>query len=241
MAEHKTKTFTGVIIGAGLVVVVFWIVNLTVILYWDWWCALIPTLARVEPGTFGDTFGAVNALFSALAFSLLIWTSMMQREELRQNTKSLEVQAIQMTEQSVTMRDTLDLQRNNLELLRDQMRLSVMPIVRNEASLVRDVNEELNTCKLELRFTVLEHPVFFNKGYQPLSIGEHSYELKSNKLYVTPGQYFTLTEKTVLFGEGDGSIEFADKIGNTYRVEYFVIVGAQSCFLEILEVTFVPK
>jgi uncharacterized membrane protein len=51
-----------------------------------WWLA--PTLIfrcwgyPNGPGTYGDTFGSINALFSALAFALLIYTSLMQKEEL---------------------------------------------------------------------------------------------------------------------------------------------------------------
>jgi hypothetical protein len=51
-------------------------------------------------GQIGDSFGVVNALFSALAFSLLIYTSLLQtqelklqREELRENRKQLESSA----------------------------------------------------------------------------------------------------------------------------------------------------
>lgn len=51
-------------------------------------------------GQVGDSFGMVNALFSALAFSLLIYTSLLQtqelrlqREELRENRKQLESSA----------------------------------------------------------------------------------------------------------------------------------------------------
>lgn len=53
-----------------------------------------------NPGQIGDSFGMVNALFSALAFSLLIYTSLLQtqelklqREELRENRKQLESSA----------------------------------------------------------------------------------------------------------------------------------------------------
>lgn len=36
-----------------------------------------------DRGTFGDMFGAVNALFSGLAFAGIIWTILLQRNELR--------------------------------------------------------------------------------------------------------------------------------------------------------------
>jgi hypothetical protein len=43
-----------------------------------------------QRGTFGDMFGAANALFSGLAFATLIYTAWMQREELSLQRKELE-------------------------------------------------------------------------------------------------------------------------------------------------------
>ena len=42
-----------------------------------------------DRGTFGDLFGAVNALFSALAFAVLIYTLVLQREEIKQNREEI--------------------------------------------------------------------------------------------------------------------------------------------------------
>jgi hypothetical protein len=42
-------------------------------------------------GQIGDTFGAVNALFSSLAFALLIFTALMQREELELQREELKL------------------------------------------------------------------------------------------------------------------------------------------------------
>jgi Putative phage abortive infection protein len=42
-------------------------------------------------GTFGDMFGAVNALFSGLAFACLIFATLMQREELKLQRKELQL------------------------------------------------------------------------------------------------------------------------------------------------------
>lgn len=60
-------------------------------------------------GTFGDMFGAVNALFSGLAFATLIYTAWMQRDELalqRQELaatrRELEGQRLQLAEQTAT-------------------------------------------------------------------------------------------------------------------------------------------
>ncbi|MGE6664482.1 hypothetical protein [Paenibacillus xylanexedens] len=45
-----------------------------------------------ERGTFGDTFGAINALFSAFAFGGLVYTLFIQRYELSLQRKELEMQ-----------------------------------------------------------------------------------------------------------------------------------------------------
>ncbi len=42
-----------------------------------------------DRGTFGDLFGAVNALFSALAFAVLIYTIILQRAEIKQNREEI--------------------------------------------------------------------------------------------------------------------------------------------------------
>lgn len=77
------------------------ILILSVISVFIIWAATFLIASLIEnPGQIGDSFGMVNALFSALAFSLLIYTSLLQtqelklqREELRENRKQLESSA----------------------------------------------------------------------------------------------------------------------------------------------------
>jgi hypothetical protein len=69
-------------------------------------------------GVLGDTFGIINALFSALAFALLIYSSMMQREE-------------------------LELQREELKLTREEIKKSADA----QESLVRLTNEQFEFDK----------------------------------------------------------------------------------------------
>ncbi len=40
-------------------------------------------------GAFGDLFGAVNSLFSALAFAVLIYTIILQHEQIKQNREEI--------------------------------------------------------------------------------------------------------------------------------------------------------
>lgn len=57
-----------------------------------------------EPGSFGDIFGAVNALFAGLAFFGIIVTILLQRLELQQNTVELRNSATALGEQVMLMR-----------------------------------------------------------------------------------------------------------------------------------------
>jgi hypothetical protein len=54
------------------------------------WALSIPIISQYQnPGTIGDMFGAVNALFSGLAFAGVIVAIKLQREELRYTRKEL--------------------------------------------------------------------------------------------------------------------------------------------------------
>jgi uncharacterized membrane protein len=63
-----------------------------------------------ERGQFGDTFGAVNALFSGLAFAGLYWALRLQREQLE----------LQRTELSL-QREELKLQRQEMAASREEL------------------------------------------------------------------------------------------------------------------------
>ncbi|WP_298895116.1 hypothetical protein [uncultured Psychroserpens sp.] len=64
---------------------------LLVVLIWGLSAVLIIVFLSEwsDRGTFGDLFGAVNALFSALAFAVLIYTIVLQREEIKQNREEI--------------------------------------------------------------------------------------------------------------------------------------------------------
>lgn len=60
--------------------------------------------SSTDQGTFGDKFGAVNALFSGLAFAGLIATLLYQREELKLQRKELNEQKLEFREQNKTLK-----------------------------------------------------------------------------------------------------------------------------------------
>ena len=77
----------------------------------SWWLINKNIDCSTERGTFGDMFGAVNALFSGLAFAGLIVTLLyqkeelkLQREELAQTREELKGQREEFEEQNKTMK-----------------------------------------------------------------------------------------------------------------------------------------
>lgn len=76
-------------IGCGIMLVVF-VLTLFIISWWIIRCHYADvTDFYTARGTFGDQFGAVNALFSALAFAGLIYTIILQMNELRYQREEL--------------------------------------------------------------------------------------------------------------------------------------------------------
>lgn len=79
-----------------------------------------------DRGTFGDMFGAVNALFSGLAFAGLIYTIAVQRQELSLQREAIEMQTEELKmqrEETARSADQLEGQKNLLNL---QTALSVV-------------------------------------------------------------------------------------------------------------------
>ncbi len=71
----------------GVGVVVFILVNILALYFW--YLSSISTAA--DRGAFGDMFGGVNALFSGLAFTGLIYTIYLQMTELREQREELKL------------------------------------------------------------------------------------------------------------------------------------------------------
>lgn len=76
-----------------------------------WW--LIPHFfpEPINAGEFGDMFGAVNALFSGLAFAVLIFTIHLQKGELALQRRELELTRDEMSGQRVALERQSDTQQ----------------------------------------------------------------------------------------------------------------------------------
>lgn len=94
---EKTKYFFWTAIIVTTVIVGLWLLNLF----------LLVNNGDQTRGTFGDMFGAVNALFSGLAFAGIIITILLQRSELKLQRDELR----ETREEYKTQNETLKLQR----------------------------------------------------------------------------------------------------------------------------------
>lgn len=114
----------------------------------SWWWIDETFNDSVEQGQFGDKFGAVNALFSGLAFAGLIFTIILQkkelalqREELTQTREELKGQKEQLAEQN----KTLKIQR--FENTFFQMLNQFQEIVNNISYSYNDISGRSHTVK----------------------------------------------------------------------------------------------
>ena len=113
-------------ISSGIVALL-WLANMGVKLCFDSWS---------DAGTFGDQFGAVNALFSGLAFIGLIYTIIQQTESIQQQTKSLNQQSKSIAQQQVSIdqqNSCIELQREDLQNQKAELELNRQEMERQTA------------------------------------------------------------------------------------------------------------
>ena len=67
-------------------------------------CLIFTSYTKDERGTFGDQFGAVNALFSGLAFAGLIYTIVLQRRDLKLQRREMQEQTREFQKENETLK-----------------------------------------------------------------------------------------------------------------------------------------
>lgn len=117
--------------------------------------ALLFFLFKDSCGSFGDQFGAANALFSGLAFAGLIVTILLQRNDLRLQRKDLKMQRkeLQITNlQLEGQKEQLEEQNKTLKIQRFentffQMLAQFQEIVNNITYSYKDISGKVHTVK----------------------------------------------------------------------------------------------
>ncbi len=87
---------------------------IVLLLFFANFCLIFLPYSKEARGTFGDQFGAINALFSGLAFAGLIYTIILQRNDLKLQRQDLELTRKEMEEQTAEFEkqnETLKIQR----------------------------------------------------------------------------------------------------------------------------------
>jgi hypothetical protein len=92
--------------GAVAICIGFSIILISLVDTWD------------HRGQFGDMFGALNAVFSGLAFAGVIYAIMLQREEMRSSREALSAQHRLLADQLETMREALLFEQKKESLAR---------------------------------------------------------------------------------------------------------------------------
>lgn len=141
IAEHPLHS-------AIIAVTFLWLINLSIGLFMS------------DAGTFGDQFGAVNALFSGLAFAGLIYTILQQKESLEKQNRSIEQQTECLEEQ----RKSIELQREDLQNQQEELRLN-----RQELELTREEMQN-QTAEFEKQNESLKIQRFENTFFNMMSL-----------------------------------------------------------------------
>jgi len=127
----------------------------TVVAIWALTFFLLPLYNEPgDAGAIGDMFGMVNALFSALAFAFLIYTALMQSEELRLQREELRNQREEMKLTREVHQKQLETANIQLEAERDFRVKTAFPVVNWEFNIISGYfSPEEKVIKLQWKVT----------------------------------------------------------------------------------------
>ena len=130
---------------------------LMVVLIWGLSAVLIMIFLSEwsDRGTFGDLFGAVNALFSALAFAVLIYTIILQREEIKQNREEIVLNRKELEKSSKLQRKAQDVLIKQVEQTHLSAKMNAMRTLvdyyNNQISNPKSTEETIEKARLKRR------------------------------------------------------------------------------------------
>jgi len=165
--EHRIKNqnpnFNWLVV-IGFFVFVFWLTIPYVVAH----SHKLDNTKELTPGTIGDSFGSVNALFAGLAFGALIWTmyqtnrelnlqkqvAILQIKELQKSTESMKEQATAQQTMTKAISTQSVATALNAEISTKVARLQKTVSMYNHANSVRKrtlLTDEISTLSEELR------------------------------------------------------------------------------------------
>lgn len=142
--------------------------------------AIYKWVGHDDRGTFGDMFGAVNALFSGFAFAGLIYTIAVQRQELQTQSKSIDVQTDEMKIQVSAIKmqtEELSLQREAIQMQTEELALQRKAIEMQTTETARSA-DQLESQRQLLYFQLVIAHVNELIAIKNKKIGHLNFEIK---------------------------------------------------------------
>lgn len=136
--------------------------TLLVILIWGLSAALIMIFLSdwSERGSFGDLFGAVNALFAALAFAALIYTIILQREEIKQNREEIVLNRKELEKSTKAQRKAQEVLTKQVEQTHLSAKMNAMKILidyyNNQISNTKNPKDIIDKAKQKRKEIVIQ-------------------------------------------------------------------------------------
>lgn len=135
-----------------VLVILIWIVSTVVIIFsLDNWS---------DRGTFGDLFGAVNALFSGLAFAGLIYTIYLQKQDLKMQRKEIELNRNELKKAAKAQQHSEKALVDQVEQMKISAKLNALNTLINyyntQISNPNNSEEIITKAKLKRRETIFE-------------------------------------------------------------------------------------
>lgn len=147
--ENSTK---GILVKLIVLVIVIWAISAALIMM------VLPEWS--DRGTFGDLFGAVNALFSALAFAALIYTIILQREEIKQNRNEIVLNRKELQKSSRLQQKSQEVLKQQVEQMNLSAKMNAMRTLvdyyNNQISNPKSSDEVIGKAK-QKRKVVITH------------------------------------------------------------------------------------
>lgn len=111
------------------------------------------TKVPANAGEIGDVFGSVNALFTAVAFAFLVYTSLLQREDLRIQMKDFELTRDELKKSAEAQRELVTLTKTQIDNQEKYRRNEVLPII----------SIDRNRTKWANKWTAFDLAIIFSK------------------------------------------------------------------------------
>jgi hypothetical protein len=112
-------------------------------------------------GSYGDIYGSVNALFTSLAFALLIYTALMQREELKLQREELQLTRNEIAKSAKSQEELVLLTRENYEFQKMVRKKDIIPALYSPEW--KTVNNEGGGQKSVIILKPMIFPLYFDE------------------------------------------------------------------------------